>query len=123
MALETIYQRAVYESDCPVRRMLDRIGDKWVSLIVGLLGDGPLRFSDLRRRIGGISHKMLTQTLRNLERDGLVKRSVYAEVPPRVEYELSPLGKTLAEPLLAIVRWTENNIDEVLSAQARYDAR
>lgn len=113
----------LYESDCPVRRTLDRIGDKWTTLIIGLLESGPKRFSDLRRGIGGISQKMLTQTLRNLERDGLVSRTIYAEVPPRVEYELTELGKTLCEPIQAIVRWTEAHIADVTAAQIRYDAR
>lgn len=112
---------AVYTSDCPVRRALDRIGDKWTTLIIGVLIDGPRRFSDIRRSVGGISQKMLTQTLRSMERDGLVTRTMYPEIPPRVEYSLTPLGETLCEPLLAIIRWTEAHIDEVTASQARYD--
>ncbi|MDX1995293.1 MAG: helix-turn-helix domain-containing protein [bacterium] len=111
-----------YSSDCPVRQALDRLGGKWTTLIIGMLEDGPKRFSELRRGIHGISQKMLTQTLRSLERDGLIKRTLYPEVPPRVEYELTPLGETLCEPIAAIIRWTEAHIDEVTAAQVRYDA-
>lgn len=115
--------REVYAADCPVRRALNRIGDKWTTLIVGMLADGPKRFSELRRGIGGISQKMLAQTLRSLERDGLVSRTLYPEVPPRVDYALTPLGETLWEPIAAIIRWTEAHIDEVVTAQVQYDAR
>lgn len=111
----------MYGEDCPVRRALDRIGDKWTVLLIGMLEDGPRRFSDLRRGIGGISQKMLTQTLRSLERDGLVSRTLYPEVPPRVEYSLTPLGETLCEPIAAIVQWTNAHIGEVIVAQAEYD--
>jgi DNA-binding HxlR family transcriptional regulator len=103
--------------------VLDRIGDKWTVLIIGLLEYGPKRFSELQRSIGGISQKMLTQTLRNLERDGLISRKLYAEVPPRVEYTLTPFGKTLCDPIAAIVRWAEEHISEISTAQGRYDAR
>jgi DNA-binding HxlR family transcriptional regulator len=112
-----------YAADCPTRQVLDRIGDKWTTLIIGLLGDEAKRFSELQRGIHGISQKMLTQTLRNLERDGLVTRTIYAEIPPRVEYRLTPLGKTLFELLTAIILWSEAHIGEVSSAQAAYDAR
>lgn len=90
--------------------------------MVSRLSEGTKRFSELRRGIGGISQKMLTQTLRSLERDGLVERRVYAEVPPRVEYSLTPLGLTLTEPLQAVVVWAESAIGDVLQAQAAYDA-
>ncbi len=113
----------VYASNCPTRQVLDRIGDKWTALVIGMLEEGPKRFSELRRAIGGISQKMLTQTLRSLERDGLVNRTVYAEVPPRVEYELTPLGETLCTPIAAIRQWAEANIAEVAAAQAAYDSR
>lgn len=113
----------VYASDCPTRQVLDRIGDKWTALIIGVLEEGPHRFSELQRCIGGISQKMLTQTLRSLERDGLVNRTVYAEVPPRVEYALTPLGETLCAPIAAIRQWAEENIAEVSAAQAVYDSR
>ena len=113
----------VYASDCPTRQVLDRIGDKWTALIIGVLEDGTQRFSELQRSVGGISQKMLTQTLRSLERDGLVNRTVYAEVPPRVEYELTPLGETLCAPLTAVRQWAEANIAEVAAAQTAYDSR
>ncbi len=111
----------VYAGDCPTRQVLDRIGDKWTPLVMGVLEEGTMRFSDIKRRIGGISQKMLTQTLRNLERDGLITRKVYAEVPPRVEYTLTPLGETLTEALATIRHWAESNIDSVLEAQGKYD--
>jgi len=112
-----------YSPDCPSRQVLDRIGDKWTTLIILLLKDEPQRFSQLRRQIRGISQKMLTQTLRNLERDGLIYRTMYPEIPPRVEYSLTPLGRTLYEPILAIVDWAQAHINEVLSARDRYDSR
>ncbi len=122
--METIeLQPNVYSGDCPTRQALDRIADKWSTLVIGLLEDGPRRFSDLQRGIGGISQKMLTQTLRSLERDGLVSRTVYPEVPPRVEYELTELGLTLCEPIAAIRRWAEEHIEAVIRAQVAYDER
>jgi DNA-binding HxlR family transcriptional regulator len=111
----------VYLENCPTRQVLDRIADKWTALIIGLLEHGPMRFSQLQRGIGGISQKMLAQTLRSLERDGLVRRTVYAEVPPRVEYQLTDLGQTLCAPIAAIRDWAESHIDAVSSAQATYD--
>ncbi|MCL4255061.1 MAG: helix-turn-helix transcriptional regulator [Anaerolineae bacterium] len=111
----------VYTSNCPTREVLDRIGDKWTALIIGVLEEGTMRFSDIQRRIGGISQKMLTQTLRSLERDGLITRTIYPEVPPRVEYTLTPLGETLTQALAAIRRWAEANIDEVVASQQEYD--
>ena len=113
----------VYASACPTRQVLDRIGDKWTALIVGLLEDGPKRFSTLQRSIGGISQKMLAQTLRSLERAGLVNRTLYPQVPPRVEYTLTPLGETLCAPIAAIRSWAEEHIDQVTAAQTIYDAR
>lgn len=123
--METIeFMGNVYASDCPTRQILDRIGDKWTPLVIGLLEDGKtMRFSELRHNINGISQKMLTQTLRNLERDGLVTRKVYAEVPPRVEYTLTELGDTLAGPLRVIRDWAEANIEAVTEAQTEYDQR
>jgi len=112
----------VYDADCPTRRVLDRIADKWTALIIGLLEGEPKRFSQLQRGIGGISQKMLAQTLRSLERDGLVLRTVYPEVPPRVEYELTPLGRTLIEPIAAIRNWAETHIGTVAASQSQYDA-
>jgi DNA-binding HxlR family transcriptional regulator len=105
---------------CPSRALLDRIGSKWTVLVLGELADGePHRFTVLRRAVAGVSEKMLTQTLRNLEADGLVVRTVHPEVPPRVEYQLTPLGVTLREPLAALQRWSVEHMDEVLAARAR----
>jgi DNA-binding HxlR family transcriptional regulator len=112
----------MYAADCPTRRMLDRIGDKWTTLIMALLASRPRRFAELQHTIGGISQKMLTQTLRNLERDGLVLRTVYSETPIRVEYALTPLGKTLCGALETLIRWTEEHFAEVSEAQREYDA-
>jgi len=113
----------VYEADCPTRQVLGRIADKWTTLIFSLLEDRPKRFSELQRGIGGISQKMLTQTLRGLERDGLVQRTIYPEIPPHVEYALTPLGKTLCGPIAAIQHWAENHIEEVIAAQNSYDSK
>jgi DNA-binding HxlR family transcriptional regulator len=109
-----------YAADCPSRRLLDRIGDRWTVLIVGALDDGPQRFSALATRVAGISQKMLTQTLRSLERDGLVTRTVYPEVPPRVEYELTALGRSLQVPLRALEEWAIENMTEVVEHNAEY---
>lgn len=115
--------KAMYAANCPTRQILDLIGDKWTVLIVGLLEHGPMRFSELQRTIDGISHKMLAQTLRNLERDGLVSRQVYAEVPPRVDYTLTPLGETLWPAISAIQNWADTYIGEIIAAQQIYDTR
>lgn len=113
-----------YTQGCPTRDLLDRIADKWTTLVIGTLGCGaPVRFSELRRQIDGISQKMLTQTLRDLERDGLVVRKAYAVVPPRVEYSLTPLGQTLRDPLRALETWATQHMGEVRQAQERFDAR
>lgn len=110
-----------YRADCPTRRILDRIGDRWTVLIIGVLGDGDARFSGLRRRIEGVSHKMLTQTLRGLERDGLVRRTVFPEVPVRVEYPLTDAGRTLLEPLRALQEWSIGHLGDVSASQDIYD--
>ncbi|PSL02830.1 HxlR family transcriptional regulator [Haloactinopolyspora alba] len=112
-----------YAAACPSRRVLDLIGDKWTVLVVGILAEGTARFSELRRRIDGISQKMLTQTLRMLERDGLVHRTVHAEVPVRVEYSLTEAGRTLVVPLKALQEWAVQHFGDVLTAQAEHDAR
>ena len=104
------------------REVLRRVGDKWSVLVVATLGKGSLRFSDLRRSIEAISQRMLTLTLRGLERDGLVKRTVFATVPPRVDYALTPLGHTLLKPVRALASWAEENRQEIQSAQDRFDA-
>lgn len=108
-----------YADGCPSRKLLDRIGDRWTVLIVGTLSDGPRRFSEIRRAVDGISQKMLTQTLRGLEHDGLVTRTVYAEVPPRVEYELTAAGETLREPLKALERWAIDHFGQVAASWER----
>lgn len=113
-----------YERGCPSRDLLDRIGDKWSILVLGELGQhGTSRFTQLRERLSGVSEKMLTQTLRALERDGLVLRTVHPEVPPRVEYELTPLGVTLRGPLKALTEWSLQHTTEVLAAREQYDVR
>jgi len=111
-----------YTRDCPSREALDRIGDRWSVLIIGALTTGPQRFSELGRRIGGISQKMLTQTLRGLERDGLVRRTVFPVVPPHVEYELTDLGLTLREPLAALDAWARDHMDSIVESRTEYDA-
>jgi len=111
-----------YTKDCPSRQVLDRIGDTWSVLIVGALDSGPRRYSELAARIGGISPKMLTQTLRGLERDGLLTRTVYPEVPPRVDYALTDLGKSLRGLVGALEGWAEMHIGDVARARAAYDA-
>jgi DNA-binding HxlR family transcriptional regulator len=113
----------VYNECCPTRIVLDRIADKWTVLIVGALESKTKRFGELRREIGGVSQKMLTQTLRGLEMDGLVARKIYASVPPKVEYSLTELGRTLISVLEAIREWSENNIEDVLKARNAYDTK
>ncbi|WP_369252290.1 winged helix-turn-helix transcriptional regulator [Streptomyces sp. R41] len=106
-----------------MRRTLDRVGDKWSVLVIGILAAGPLRFSALRDQVPGISQRMLTLTLRHLERDGLLTRTVYPAVPPRVEYELTPLGEGLRETVYAFVQWATDHNDEIEESRRRYDAR
>ena len=108
---------------CAVREVLDRVGDKWSVYVIHLLGGGTMRFSDLKRSIDGISQRMLTVTLRGLERDGLVTRTVYPVVPPRVDYALTPLGETLLSTVCALVHWSEEHRADIDAARARYDAR
>jgi DNA-binding HxlR family transcriptional regulator len=109
--------------DCDVRQILDRVADKWSLLVVALLDHRTMRFSELRRQIDGISQRMLTVTLRHLERDGLVARTVYPVVPPRVEYALTPLGASLLQTIQALVTWTEANQEQIAASRAAYDAR
>ena len=113
----------VLTATCPSRTSLARIANKWTAMVVSALGDGRLRFSELRATVDGISGKVLTDTLRELERDGLVSRHVFAEVPPRVEYQLTPLGHTLHAPLRALGNWAEQHIEEVLTAREAFDKR
>jgi DNA-binding HxlR family transcriptional regulator len=119
--MDTVQIYNVYDSDCPTRAALALIAAKWTALIIGLLEDGPCRFSALRRGIGGISQKMLTQTLRELERNGIVSRTIFPEVPPHVEYELTALGHSLSKPIAAVRNWAEEHIREVSQAQQVYD--
>lgn len=107
---------------CPIRDVLDRLGDRWTALILNELREETLRFSELRRRIDDISQRMLAQTLRRLEQDGLVSRTVYASVPPRVDYRLTELGRSLLGPLDEMVRWAEKHHDDVRAARRRYTA-
>ncbi|WP_030375264.1 winged helix-turn-helix transcriptional regulator [Streptomyces rimosus] len=108
---------------CEVRQILDRVADKWSLLVIALLDRRTLRFTELRREVDGISQRMLTVTLRQLERDGLVRRTVHPVVPPRVDYELTPLGATLHDTIQALVTWTEVHQSEIAEARAAYDRR
>jgi DNA-binding HxlR family transcriptional regulator len=111
----------LFDPDCPTRVVLDRIGDKWTVLVVLLLSNGPLRFTELRDGIGRVAPKVLTQTLRRLERDGLLTREVFAEVPPRVEYTLTPMGRSLISPISAVTEWAETHVPAIAQAQQHYD--
>jgi|SRR6267143_2034425 len=113
----------IYDPNCPTRVVLDRIGDKWTALVVLVLLDGPLRFGHVRSAIGGVAPKVLTQTLRRLERDGIVTRRAFAEIPPRVEYELTPLGRSLEQPIREIANWAEGNLTRIERARELYDKR
>ncbi|MGC4848420.1 winged helix-turn-helix transcriptional regulator [Micromonospora sp. DT15] len=108
---------------CPTRELLSRLTDKWVALVIPALVHGPQRHGELAQRIAGVSQKMLTQTLRTLERDGLVTRTVTASVPVRVDYELTPLGHELFPVMIAIKDWAESHMDRVFEARTRYDTR
>jgi DNA-binding HxlR family transcriptional regulator len=109
--------------DCrAVSEVLSRVGDKWTILVVGELGDGPKRFNEIRRALGSISQRMLTLTLRGLERDGLVTRTVFPTVPPRVDYELTKLGRSLLEPVSGIGLWARQNRERIQQARQRFDA-
>jgi DNA-binding HxlR family transcriptional regulator len=108
---------------CEIRDLLDRLGDKWSLLVVELLGDGTQRFSKLRRDIDEISQRMLTLTLRRLERDGLVRRTVHAAVPPRVDYDLTPLGETLLDAIAPLVAWAREHRNVIAVARAEYDGQ
>jgi DNA-binding HxlR family transcriptional regulator len=115
--METIDRGDAFDPNCPTRLVLDRIGDRWTVLIVVGLRDGPRRFTELRKLVNGVTPKVLTQTLRAMERDGLVTREVFAEVPPRVEYTLTPLGMSLQTPIQAIVDWAEANVGQFVAAR------
>jgi DNA-binding HxlR family transcriptional regulator len=109
----------VFVADCPARTTLDLVADTWSVVVVVALDGGPARYSQLHQRIGGISKKMLTQTLRKLEASGLVERRALRAAPPGVEYRLTPLGRTLLEPVRSLSRWAEEHADELLAAQER----
>ncbi len=111
------------EGGCPIRKVLDRIGDQWSLLVLAALEPGTLRFNVLLRRIGDVSKQMLSRTLRRLEEDGFVERTVYAEVPPRVEYSLTDLGRSFLMPMQALIRWADTNQPQVEAARAAYRAR
>lgn len=111
----------IYEALCPTRAVLDRIADKWTVLVLGLLAERSMRFNELRRHVEGLSQKVLSQTLKSLERDGLVSRRAYPTVPVTVEYSITPLGATLAETLNGLRLWAEANMDAVGKAQRAYD--
>ena len=104
-----------------ISTLLSRIGDKWTVLVVATLGDGPRRFNELRREIPSVSQRMLTLTLRNLERDGLVSRTVTPSIPPRVDYALTELGQSLQKPICGLATWALDNVEAIHSAQARFD--
>src|SRR4051794_37995566 len=112
-----------YLAACPSRQILDVLANKWTMLIMGALSGGPMRFGELRRRLDGITQKMLTQTLRALERDGLISRTIYPTSPPRVEYAITELGQSVTALLQAIRSWSEENINAVLDARDAYDTR
>jgi DNA-binding HxlR family transcriptional regulator len=116
------HKTVTHERCLAVREVLNRVGDKWSVLIVAMLGDGPRRFSELRRAIEGISQRMLTLTLKGLERDGLVTRTAYATVPPRVEYELTELGQTLQVTINSLAEWAGDNRGAIQAARNRFDA-
>jgi len=112
------------ESDCRgVASVLARVGDKWSVLVIMLLGDGPRRFNELKRMVGGISQRMLTLTLRGLERDGLVTRTVFPTVPPRVDYELTDLGRGLSDPVIKLGAWAQQHLPDIDTARKKFDGR
>src|SRR6267154_5634626 len=114
---------SVMDAQCPSRLVLDRIADKWTALIIQVLAHGTKRYAALQREIGGVSQKMLTQSLRSLERDGLVRRVVHPVVPPKVEYSLTKLGRTLIEPLQGLCRWSEKHLAELQANRALAKAK
>ncbi|WP_198018961.1 winged helix-turn-helix transcriptional regulator [Azorhizobium doebereinerae] len=116
-------QPNTYAANCPTRQILDRIADKWTVLILGLLSERPWRFNALRREVQGLSQKVLSQTLKSLERDGFVTRSAFPTVPVTVEYALTPLGRSLAATLSPLTHWAETHMEAVEAARAQFDGR
>jgi DNA-binding HxlR family transcriptional regulator len=110
-------------SPCRARAVLQRVGDKWSMYVIDLLGQGTMRFSELQRSIDGITARMLTVTLRGLERDGIVTRTIHPVIPPRVEYDLTPMGRTLLDAIGQLVTWADSHLPEISAAQAAYDAK
>ena len=122
-ALDRIANRGVFDTQCEGHQILDKIANKWTILIIYALTQGKKRYSGLKQQIQGISPKMLVQNLRNLERNGLVKREVYPTIPPKVDYSLTPLGESLAEPLAVIGEWAYQHISDVHACVEQYDRR
>lgn len=116
-------RRDIWDPACPSRAVLDLIADKWTVIIIYALADGTLRYRQLQDKVGGITQKVLTSTLRQLERDGLIARKVYPVVPPKVEYSLTKLGGTLVDMLVMLTKWSERHLPEVKEAQKQYDDR
>ena len=112
-----------HPTTCRAREVLQRVGDKWSVLVIDLLGQGTMRFTELHRAIDGITARMLTVTLRGLERDGIVTRTIHPVIPPRVEYALTPMGRTLLDTIGQLVSWTDSHLPEIEAARAAYDAR
>lgn len=111
------------DPSCPVRSILDRVGDKWTALVISHLAAGPLRFTEIKRRVSGISQRMLTETVRGLERDGVLLRTVYASIPPKVEYSLTRLGVSLVDPVQVLVGWALDHREEIVAARARFEEK
>ena len=110
-------------TSCRAREVLQRVGDKWSMYVIDLLGQGTMRFTELHRSVDGITARMLTVTLRGLERDGIVTRTIHPVIPPRVEYALTPLGRTLLDTIGKLVSWADSHLPEIEAARAAYDAR
>ena len=124
LMIEENYKKFNGLENCPVRNVLDRVGDKWSILIISILGEcGTTRFNQLNQKIGNISQKMLTVTLRTLEADGLVRRTIYPEIPPRVEYNLTPMGKSLLPAIEGLTHWAQENMPAVLASREQYKNR
>ena len=124
MSLNNVKMSELSPEQCvSVREILDRAGDRWSIYVVAQLREGPQRFNALKRSVEGISQRMLTRTLRSLERDGLISRTVYPTNPPQVEYELTPLGASMAQSLMVLLNWADSNRDQIQNARANYDAR
>lgn len=121
VASASLLQGDAFNAKCPTRIVLDQLADKWTFLVLGALSSGPVRFNALKRRLDGVSQKMLGHTLKQLERNGLVDRRAFATVPVTVEYSLTPLGHALTEPVNTLRVWAETNIGQMVEAQERFD--